>query len=130
MDVPAGQVLGLMGKDGSGKSSLAALMMRWRTPTVGSVSIDGVDVHQYDQSYTREVAYIGQEPVIFSKSIRENIAFGMMNMSSGMSAASEEQVLKAAQLADAHRFIRLLPEGYNTVSTSTSAYDTQSYQHF
>ena len=98
-----------MGSTGSGKTTLAHLIPRFYDTTAGSVSLDGVDVRDVPlDELRREVALVFQETFLFSAPVRDNIAFGNPT-------ATDEQVRLAARLAQAHRFICELPDGYDTV---------------
>jgi ATP-binding cassette subfamily B protein len=107
--IPGGTSAALVGSTGSGKTTLAHLIPRFYDTTAGTVSLDGVDVRDVSlDELRREVALVFQETFLFSASLRDNIAFGN-------AAATDEQVRLAARLAQAHRFICDLPEGYDTV---------------
>ena len=107
--VPAGRTVALIGRTGSGKTTLAALVPRFYEATTGRVLVDGVDVRDLKRrSLRREVGVISQDPFLFSASIRDNIAFGMPD-------APHDAVEAAALAAQAHDFIVELPQGYETV---------------
>ena len=107
--VPAGKTVALIGRTGSGKTTLATLVPRFYDVTDGSVAVDGVDVRQLERrSLRREIGVIAQDPFLFSASIRDNIALGMAD-------APFEAVEAAARAAQAHEFILELPHGYDTV---------------
>ncbi len=109
LDIPAGQVIGIVGSSGSGKSTLAKLIQRLYVPETGRVLIDGVDLSLVDPAWLRrQIGVVLQENVLFNRSARENIALGDPGM-------AMERVIAAAQLAGAHEFILSLPEGYGTV---------------
>ena len=104
-----GRVVALIGHTGSGKTTLAALIPRFYDVQAGSVSIDGHDVRSLRLgSLRREIGVIAQDPFLFSATARENIAFGRPD-------ASDDEIVQAAKLAQAHEFIEALPEGYDTV---------------
>jgi ATP-binding cassette subfamily B protein len=106
--IPAGTRLGIAGKTGAGKSTLVSLLMRFYDPNTGQVLLDGVDVRNYSLADLRhQFAMVMQEPVLFSTSIAENIAYGRPG-------ASRQNIVEAAKVANAHDFIEALPEGYNT----------------
>jgi len=108
LEIPAGQVLGIVGRSGSGKSTLAKLIQRLYVPSAGRVLIDGVDLAMIDPAWLRhQIGIVQQESVLFSRSIRENIAL----RDPGMPLA---RVIRAAEQAGAHEFIMQLPEGYDT----------------
>ena len=107
--VGAGRTVALIGRTGSGKTTLAALVPRFYDATSGRVLVDGVDVRDLERrSLRREIGMISQDPFLFSASVRDNIAFGMPD-------APHEAVEAAAIAAQAHEFIVELPQGYETV---------------
>ncbi len=109
LEVPAGQVLGIVGRSGSGKSTLTRLVQRLFVPTQGRVMIDGVDLALVETSWLRrQIGVVLQENLLFNRSVRENIALVDP-------AAPMEAVIRAAQMAGAHEFILELPEGYDTL---------------
>lgn len=108
-DVPAGKVIGLVGRSGSGKSTIAKLIQRLYVPESGRVLIDGVDLAQIDPVWLRrQIGVVLQENVLFNRSVRDNIALAD-------SGAPMERVIEAATLAGAHEFVLELPEGYDTI---------------
>jgi ATP-binding cassette subfamily B protein len=105
---PPGTRVGIRGTTGAGKSTLMGLLMRFYDPTDGMIMLDDVDLRDYKlDDLRRQFAIVLQEPVLFSTSISENIAYGRPE-------ATREEILQAARLANAHDFISALPEGYNT----------------
>jgi ATP-binding cassette subfamily B protein len=107
--IPGGSSVALVGATGSGKTTIAHLVPRFRDVDIGAITLDGLDVRQIDlDDLRREVAVVFQETFLFSASVRENIAFGDPT-------ASDEQIRLAARLAQAHDFIAALPDGYDTV---------------
>jgi subfamily B ATP-binding cassette protein HlyB/CyaB len=109
LNLPAGQLLGIVGPSGSGKSTLSKLVQRLYVPESGRVLVDGVDLAQVDAAWLRrQIGIVLQENVLFNRSIRENIALADP-------ALPTERVVAAAMLAGAHDFILELPEGYDTV---------------
>jgi subfamily B ATP-binding cassette protein HlyB/CyaB len=109
LEVPAGQVIGIVGTSGSGKSTLAKLVQRLYLPESGRVLIDGVDITQVDPArLRRQIGVVLQDSVLFNCSVRDNIALVDP-------AVPAETVIAAARLAGAHDFILELPEGYDTV---------------
>jgi ATP-binding cassette subfamily B protein len=109
LEIPAGRTVALIGRTGSGKTTLAALVPRFYDATSGRVLVDGVDVRDVSRrSLRREIGVISQDPFLFSTSVRDNIALGMPD-------APLEAVEVAARAAQAHDFILELPQGYDTV---------------
>lgn len=109
LEVPAGTRLALVGPSGSGKTSLAALLARLYDPTGGRVEIDGADLRDVDiPSLRHQIAYVSDESFLFSDTIASNIAYSH-------AGASQEEIERAAKLAQASDFIDALPDGYETV---------------
>lgn len=109
LHVQPNQIIALIGPTGSGKSSLVNLIPRFYDATSGVVLLDGVDVRLYDPVLLRRcIGVVLQSSILFSDTVRENIAFGYPD-------ASMEAVVSAAQAAQAHDFIGLLPNGYDTI---------------
>ena len=105
-----GQVIALMGSTGSGKTSLVNLLPRFYEYTSGSITLDGVELSAYSRRYLREqIGIVEQEPFLFSRSIRENIAYGVSR------PISDEEIEAAARVAAIHDVIMSFPDGYNTV---------------
>jgi ATP-binding cassette, subfamily B, bacterial len=108
-DIAAGTRVGIVGPSGSGKSTLVNLLTRFYDPLSGQVLLDGRDLRDYRLAdLRRQFSIILQEPVLFSASVAENIAYGHPK-------ASREEVMEAARAARAHEFIMALPEGYDTM---------------
>ena len=104
-----GQTVALLGATGAGKSSLVNLIPRFYDVDSGRVSLDGRDVREIDESNLRESISIAlQESILFSGTIRDNIRYARPY-------ASEDEVIAAAQVAQAHDFISALPEGYDSI---------------
>jgi ATP-binding cassette subfamily B protein len=107
--VEPGMRVGIVGPTGAGKTTLVSLLFRFHDPTAGRVVLDGVDVGQYRLADLRnQFAVVLQEPVLFSTTIRENIAYGRPE-------AGFSDIVAAARAANAHDFISSLPDGYDTV---------------
>ena len=105
--IASGEVVALVGKSGSGKSTVLNLLLRFYDPDEGRVCIGGRDVRELDPAwFRRRMAAVLQDPTLFSRSIGENIAYGV-------SAATDREVLSAAELASAHEFIDRLPDAYD-----------------
>src|SRR5213596_2079496 len=106
--IPPGTRLGVVGATGAGKTTLISLLTRFYDPTEGQILLDGVDLRDYKLvDLRRQFAVVLQEPVLFSLGIAENIAYAAPG-------ASREQIVAAAQAANAHEFIVRLPRGYDT----------------
>ena len=104
-----GQVIGIFGMTGTGKSSLLGLIPRFYDPKAGRILVDGVDLRDLDlDAYRRQIGIVYQESFLFSNTVAANIAFGHPQ-------ATMEQISAAAKLASAHEFIGALPHGYETV---------------
>jgi subfamily B ATP-binding cassette protein HlyB/CyaB len=107
LQVPPGEVIGIVGRSGSGKSTLTKLIQRMYVPEGGRVLVDGVDLAMVDTAWLRRnIGVVLQENFLFNRSIRENIALSNPGL-------PMEQVVRAAKLAGAHEFILELPEGYD-----------------
>ncbi len=109
LDAPPGSVIALLGATGSGKSTLVNLLARFYDVTEGRITIDGVDVRDLSLRDLRsQIGFVLQETFLWSATIRENIAYGRRD-------ATEEEIIAAAKLAQAHEFIMETPDGYDTV---------------
>ncbi len=109
LDVPAGSTVALVGPSGGGKTTLTDLVARFHDPTSGAIRANGIDLRDMKLgSYRQKLATVPQEVFLFDGSVRENIAYGRRH-------ASDEQLINAAQRANAHDFILALPEGYDTL---------------
>lgn len=108
--VKAGQSVALMGSTGSGKTTVAALLPRFYEYTSGRITIDGIDIKDLPKDFLRkQIGIVEQEPFLFSRSIRENITYGVGR------TVTDEEVIEAAKAAAVHDVIATFPEGYNTV---------------
>ena len=106
--IEPGQVAALVGPTGSGKSTIISLIPRFYDPQSGVVKIDGIDVRGLKQkSLRQQISFVLQDTVLFHAPIWQNIAYGKPD-------ATRQEILKAAELANAHEFIEKLPEGYDT----------------
>lgn len=109
LTIEPGSRVGLVGKSGAGKSTLVSLLLREHEITAGSICIDGMDIKLVSQDSLRNaIAVVPQEPLLFHRSIRENIGYGNPS-------ASPHQIEEAAKKAHAHEFITRLSLGYNTL---------------
>ncbi|MBL8145208.1 MAG: ABC transporter ATP-binding protein, partial [Anaerolineae bacterium] len=110
LSVKPGQAVALLGPTGSGKTTLVSLLPRFYEYTDGSIELDGVELADYSRDYLRRnIGIVEQEPFLFSRSIRENISYGVGR------EVTEDEVLEAAKAASIHEVILGFPEGYNTV---------------
>jgi ATP-binding cassette subfamily B protein len=104
-----GRTVAFIGHTGSGKTTLASLVPRFYDVTGGRLTVEGVDVRDVEvASLRRAIGIVSQDPFLFSAAVRENIAFGAPH-------ATDEEIERAARLAQAHEFIEALPDGYDTV---------------
>jgi subfamily B ATP-binding cassette protein HlyB/CyaB len=109
LDIPPGQMIGIVGPSGSGKSTLAKLIQRLYSPDIGRLLVDGIDLAMVDTSWLRrQIGVVLQQNVLFNTSVRENIALADPGM-------PLERVIAAATLAGAHEFILELPHAYDTI---------------
>jgi ATP-binding cassette subfamily B protein len=108
LDIPAGQIIALVGTTGAGKSTLAKLVSRFYDPTSGTVSLDGVDLRAlHPKDLRRAIVMVTQEAYLFSGTVADNIALGKPD-------ASLDEIQAAARAVGADEFIRALPDGYDT----------------
>jgi subfamily B ATP-binding cassette protein MsbA len=102
-------LVGIVGPTGSGKSTVVSLLPRFYDPVKGTIKIDGFDIRDFKLHSLREqIGYVLQDTVLFHGTIAENIAFGR-------AGASREEIIKAAELANAHEFISKMAQGYDTM---------------
>ncbi|MBW4552072.1 MAG: ABC transporter ATP-binding protein/permease [Aphanocapsa sp. GSE-SYN-MK-11-07L] len=107
--IPAGQTIAIVGSTGSGKSTLVKLLLRFYEVHIGKILIDGLEIHQLNLRDLRAcIGLVSQDVFLFHGTVRENIAYGSFD-------ASQKEVMTAAKIAEAHEFIRNLPQGYDTV---------------
>ena len=108
ISIPFGKTIALVGESGSGKSTIADLLPRFYDIQEGEILIDGVNIKNASISDLRQqIGIVSQESILFNATIKENIAFGMMN-------ASDAEIIEAAKIANAHNFITELENGYDT----------------
>ncbi|XP_023554567.1 ABC transporter B family member 4-like [Cucurbita pepo subsp. pepo] len=106
LHIHAGKTIALVGESGSGKSTVIALLQRFYDPDSGTITIDGVEIQKLQLKWLRQqIGLVSQEPVLFNETVRANIAYGK---------ASEEEIIRAAETANAHSFISGLQHGYET----------------
>ena len=110
LHIPAGQRIGLVGKSGSGKTTLTRLLLRLVDIQEGQILVDGQEISKVSQvSLRRQIAYVPQEPLLFHRTISENIAYGRPE-------ATPEEIRQAAADANALEFIEKLPDGFETIT--------------
>jgi subfamily B ATP-binding cassette protein MsbA len=108
LKVPKGQTVALVGQSGSGKSTIANLMTRFYDVNEGDITIDGVDIRDFTKKSLRNLlGLVTQDSILFNDTVKNNIGLGKEN-------ATEEEIIEAAKIANAHDFISDLPQGYNT----------------
>jgi ATP-binding cassette subfamily B protein len=106
--IPGGQKVALVGSSGAGKTTMTRLLLRFYDVSGGAILIDGQDISRVSQESLRDaLAFVPQEPILFHRSLTENIRYGRRD-------ASDEAVIEAARKAHCHEFITGLPEGYGT----------------
>ena len=109
MVIEPGDIVGIVGTTGAGKSTLINLLMRYYDHYDGQILMDGIDIRDIDlEFYRSEIGYVQQEPMMFHETIYQNIAYGTEH-------AQVEEVIHAAEIANAHAFICRLPDAYDTV---------------
>ncbi|KEF55815.1 uncharacterized protein A1O9_08566 [Exophiala aquamarina CBS 119918] len=115
LSIPAGKTTAIVGCSGSGKSSILSLIERFYDPQSGVILLDGSDIGTFDvHLLRRQIGLVEQQPVLFDKSIKENIADGLVDHFL-TEKLKEERIIEAAKEANAHEFISHLPNGYDTV---------------
>jgi ATP-binding cassette, subfamily B, bacterial len=109
LSIAPNQIVGLVGGTGAGKSTLLSLVPRFYDPTAGSVTLDGRNVREITKKSLRaQIAIVLQDTLLFSTTVRENIAYGRPD-------ATEEEIIEAARRAQADEFIRQMPQGYDSL---------------
>ncbi|MCX5807579.1 MAG: ABC transporter ATP-binding protein [Proteobacteria bacterium] len=107
--IPRNNTVAIVGESGSGKSTLADILLRLYVPTEGKIFIDGIDYLDYSRSSClRHLGVVSQDPFIFHASVKDNIKIGKLD-------ATEDEIMDAAKIANAHQFIMELPERYDTI---------------
>lgn len=109
LEINAGETVALVGSSGCGKSTVLQMVQRFYDPINGKIFIDGRDLKDLDLSWYRQfIGVVSQEPILFDCSIEENIRYGNED-------ATEEEIVQAAKMSNAHTFIKTLPQGYKTL---------------
>ncbi len=109
LNIPAGETVGIVGSTGAGKTTLVKLILRFYDVTKGSLCLDGVDLRDLKLKELRKaIGFVSQDIFLFHGTVRENIAYGTFD-------ATDEQIIEAAKIAEAHDFIMSLPQGYDTI---------------
>jgi ATP-binding cassette, subfamily B, bacterial len=109
LEIQAGQFVAIVGPTGGGKSTVVSLVPRFYDPVSGSVKIDGVDIRKYKlESLRKQISFVLQETILFHAPIWQNIAYGKPD-------ATQEEIVRAAKLSNAHDFIKRMPQGYQTM---------------
>lgn len=114
LNIESNTVTAIVGRSGSGKSTIAALLLRFYEPQAGAIYLDGVDIKQMNLKWLRtHIAAVAQEPVLFSGTIRENILYGLKSdEDENLAGKLFEQVVQQSYVDD---FVKSLPDGYETV---------------
>ncbi|GJV17415.1 ABC transporter B family member 21-like protein [Tanacetum coccineum] len=110
LTIHSGKTVALVGESGSGKSTVISLLQRFYNPDSGSITLDGVELKKFQLKWLRlQMGLVSQEPVLFNDTIRANISYGKDG------EATEQEIIAASELANAHKFISALHQGYDTV---------------
>jgi ATP-binding cassette subfamily B (MDR/TAP) protein 1 len=113
--ITAGKTTAIVGSSGSGKSSIISLLERFYDPSGGVILVDGRNILDLDLKWLRQrISLVEQQPVLFKTTIRQNILYGLVGTGHEGSADVEQRMIWAAQVANAHKFISDLPDGYDT----------------
>jgi ATP-binding cassette subfamily B protein len=109
LHIPAGKTIAIVGSTGSGKSTLVKLLLRFYDTSNGVITIDGIDIQKLNLSdLRRSIGLVSQDVFLFHGTVAENIAYGTFD-------ATDEAIINAAKIAEAHDFIMRLPQGYETI---------------
>ncbi len=109
LEVPPGQMVALVGPSGSGKTTLCNLVARFYDPVIGSIQLDGIDLREIEvESYRRLLGIVEQDIFLFDGTVAENIGYAVRD-------ATDSEIYRAAEVANAHEFIETLPQGYDTL---------------
>ncbi|KAG4401519.1 hypothetical protein AAZX31_02G008000 [Glycine max] len=110
LTIHSGKTVALVGESGSGKSTVIALLQRFYNPDSGQITLDGIEIRELQLKWLRQqMGLVSQEPVLFNETIRANIAYGKGG------DATEAEIIAAAEMANAHKFISGLQQGYDTI---------------
>ncbi|MED6121361.1 ABC transporter B member 11 [Stylosanthes scabra] len=110
LTIYSGKTVALVGESGSGKSTVISLLQRFYDPDSGHITLDGIDIQKIQVTWLRQqMGLVSQEPILFNDTIRGNIAYGK-----GGTDATEAEIIDAAKMANAHKFISSLQQGYDT----------------
>ncbi|GJJ74770.1 ATP-binding cassette, subfamily B (MDR/TAP), member 1 [Entomortierella parvispora] len=113
VEVLPGQTIALVGQSGSGKSTIVGLVERFYDPISGSVTLDGIEIKDYNVTFLRDsIGIVSQEPVLFNASIKQNIIYGIRR---GQSIPTDQEIEDACRMSNAHDFISKLPDKYDTM---------------
>ncbi|GKV10458.1 hypothetical protein SLEP1_g21816 [Rubroshorea leprosula] len=111
LTIHSGKTVALVGESGSGKSTVISLLQRFYDPDSGQITLDGVEIQKLQLNWLRQqMGLVSQEPVLFNDTIKANIAYGKEGN------ATETEIIAAAELANAHKFISSLQQGYDTLA--------------
>lgn len=114
LNIESNTVTAIVGRSGTGKSTIASLLMRFYDPQSGGVYLDGVDIRELNLKWLRNhIAAVGQEPVLFSGSVRDNILYGLKSEDDPILA--NEYFNRVVQQSYVDDFVKTLPDGYDTV---------------
>ncbi len=109
LHIPAGKTIAIVGSTGSGKSTLVKLLLRLYEVSLGTITLDGIDIQRLNlRDLRRCIGLVSQDVFLFHGTVAENIAYGSLD-------ATEQEIIRAAKIAEAHEFIMRLPEGYETI---------------
>ena len=116
LSIPAGKTTALVGASGCGKSTLVGLLERWYVPNSGDIILDGMDISGYNTNWLRSnIRLVQQEPVLFSGTVYDNVAKGLVGAQRDLPADKQKQLIEdACKASNAHDFISELPNGYET----------------
>ncbi|KAI9123102.1 hypothetical protein K1719_005991 [Acacia pycnantha] len=110
LSIRPGKTMALVGESGSGKSTVISLLQRFYDPDSGQITLDGIEIQKLQVKWLRQqMGLVSQEPILFNDTIRANIAYGKGG------DATEAEIIAAAELANAHKFISSLQQGYDTI---------------